>query len=239
MNIEIWSDIACPFCYIGKKRFEEALEQFAGKEDVQVVYRSFELDPNAAKDVPMDVYDMLANKYGISREQAVAMNQNVAEQAKSVGIPFHFDKMILTNTFNAHRLSHLAAEHDRMDEMLSRLFQAYFTDSLHIGDADTLIRLATEVGLDEEEVKQMLASDAYSDEVRADEQEAANLGIRGVPYFVINRKFGISGAQPVSFFLQALEKAKQEEQPLTVLNEEQSNAVCEDGTCTPPSTKSN
>jgi predicted DsbA family dithiol-disulfide isomerase len=207
MKVEIWSDVMCPFCYIGKRRFEAALQQFPNKDDIEVVYRSFELDPNAKRDVNQDVHDMLASKYGMSREEAKAKNDEVAGQAKDLGLTYNFDNMILTNTFDSHRLMHFAASYGKMQEMTERLFKAYFTDSKHIGDHETLAALAAEVGLDKNEAAKMLAGDEYTKEVRADEHEAGQLGIRGVPFFVINRKYAISGAQPVEVFLEALQKA--------------------------------
>jgi predicted DsbA family dithiol-disulfide isomerase len=207
MKVEIWSDVMCPFCYIGKRRFEAALQQFPNKDDIEVVYRSFELDPNAKRDVNQDVHDMLASKYGMSREEAKAKNDEVAGQAKDLGLTYNFDNMILTNTFDSHRLMHFAASYGKMQEMTERLFKAYFTDSKHIGDHETLAALAAEVGLDKNEAAKMLAGDEYTKEVRADETEAGQLGIRGVPFFVINRKYAISGAQPVEVFLEALQKA--------------------------------
>jgi predicted DsbA family dithiol-disulfide isomerase len=210
MKVEIWSDIACPFCYIGKKKFETALEQFEGKDEVEIIYRSYELDPNAPVQAEQDVHDMLAAKYGMTREKAQEMNRNVADQANAIGLPFDADGMKLTNTHNAHRLAHLANKHGKMSEMTDRLYKAYFADSLHVGEQDTLTKLATEIGIDTAEVASLFTSDSYSQEVRADEQEAASLGIRGVPYFVIDRKYGISGAQPSETFLQALQKVQEE-----------------------------
>lgn len=236
MKVEIWSDVACPFCYIGKRRFEAALEQFSNKNDIDVVYRSFELDPNAKRDVDYDVHDMLSSKYGMSRERAIAMNDDVTGQAGALGLMYHLDTLILTNTFDAHRLTHFASRHGKMHEMAERLFQAYFTDSKHIGDHETLAALAAEVGLDENEAAKMLAGDEYSKEVRADEQEGASIGIRGVPFFVINRKYAISGAQPSEVFLEALQKAWDEDRPLTLLNDPNNtaeDAACADGACTP------
>jgi predicted DsbA family dithiol-disulfide isomerase len=207
MKIEIWSDVMCPFCYIGKRRFEAALQQFPNKDDIEVVYRSFELDPNAKRDVNQDVHDMLASKYGMSREEAKAKNDEVTGQAKELGLTYNFDNMIVTNTFDSHRLMHFAASYGKMQEMTERLFKAYFTDSKHIGDHETLAALAAEVGLDKDEAAKMLAGDEYTKEVRDDEHEGGQLGIRGVPFFVINRKYAISGAQPVEVFLDALQKA--------------------------------
>ncbi|GJM73464.1 hypothetical protein HMSSN036_56800 [Paenibacillus macerans] len=147
MKIEVWSDFSCPFCYIGKRRLEKALEAFEHREEVQVVYRSFELDPEAPKDAELSIHELLAVKYGLSLLQAKESNQNVAAQAKAEGLDYHFDTAIPTNTFDAHRLSHYAGEKGKAKEMTERLYRAYFTDSLHIGDRDTLVRLAEEAGL--------------------------------------------------------------------------------------------
>lgn len=230
MKVEIWSDYACPFCYIGKRKFETALESFAHRSDIEVVYKSFELDPNAERDANVDIHTALSAKYGMSRDQAVAMNANVGEQARSVGLDFRFDTMVLTNTFDAHRLSQFANQRGLANEMSERLFRAYFTESKHLGDRDTLIALAAEVGLDPAEVASMLASDTGASEVRSDEQEAQALGVRGVPFYVINRKYGVSGAQSSEVFAEALDKAWSEENPLIIMNEG-AEGICEDGFC--------
>lgn len=240
MKVEIWSDFMCPFCYIGKRRFEAALDQFAHKHDVDVVYRSFELDPNSKRVVDYDVHDMLAAKYGMSRERAKAMNDDVARQAGAVGLTYHFDTMIVTNTFDAHRLAHFAASCGKMHEMTERLLKAYFTDSLPIGDHETLAALAAEIGLDKNEAAAMLAGDEYTKEVRDDEQEALRLGVRGVPFFVIDRKYAVSGAQPSEVFLEALQKAWNESRPLAIMNEpvsDAADAACSGGVCAPANLK--
>jgi len=208
MKVEIWSDFACPFCYIGKRRFEAALANFADKDEVQVIYRSFELDPHAAKHSPIDVHDMLAAKYGMSREQAIAMNERVGRQAQEVGLLFRFDSIVLTNTFDAHRLAHFAGQYGKRGDVTELLFKAYFTDSKHIGDHETLADIAAEAGLDREEAAAMLAGEQYAAEVREDEREASRLGIRGVPFFVIDRKYAVSGAQPSEVFLETLRQAR-------------------------------
>lgn len=236
MKVEIWSDFMCPFCYIGKRRFEAALQRFAHKDDVEVVYRSFELDPHSPRDTSQDVHDLLASKYGMSREQAIAMNAQVAGQAKELGLTYRFDTMILTNTFDAHRLAHYAARQGKMPQMVEQLFQAYFTDSEHIGDHETLAALAAKAGLDRTETARMLADGEYAAEVRADEAEAGRLGVRGVPFFVIDRKYAVSGAQSSDMFLNALQQAWSELQPLTVLNDTKSEtaaSACADDVCTP------
>jgi predicted DsbA family dithiol-disulfide isomerase len=237
MKVEIWSDYACPFCYIGKRRFEAALENFPNRNDIDVVYRSFELDPNAERSVNHDVHEMLASKYGMSRERAKGMNDDLTGQAKAVGLTYHFDTLILTNTFDAHRLAHFAARFGKMHELTERLLKAYFTESKHIGDHKTLATLAAEVGLNKNEAADMLAGEEFTAEVRADEQEAVRLGIRGVPFFVINGKYAISGAQPSEVFLEALQKAWSENNPPLVILNDSSNGVtdaaCVDGVCGP------
>lgn len=237
MKVEIWSDIACPFCYLGKKRFEEALAQFAGKDDVEVIYRSYELNPDAPVDTDQDTYDMLVRKYGMTREQAKANTAQIAAQGPPHGISYDFDNVVQTNTFDAHRLSHFANRHGKMGDMLDRLYKAHFSDGEHIGKRETLLRLAEEAGLDAGEANRALDSDAYTNEVRNDEKEAATLGIRGVPYFVINRKYSISGAQPTATFLQALEKVQAESRPLTVISGDADSGACDDTGCAVPDKK--
>ncbi|HZG57177.1 DsbA family oxidoreductase [Paenibacillus sp.] len=213
MKVEIWSDYVCPFCYIGKRRFEEALASLPFAGEVEVVFRSFELDPRAPKDAPYDVMEMLSKKYGTSREQARQMNVSVAAQAKEVGLTYNYDAWVVTNTFDAHRLAHYAAARGKAAELTERLMYAYFTEGKFIGDRATLAALAAEVGLDQAEAASMLESDDYADAVRADEQDGAALGIRGVPFFVIDRKYGISGAQPTATFVGALREAWDESRP--------------------------
>ncbi|MFD0713806.1 DsbA family oxidoreductase [Paenibacillus sp. GCM10027626] len=238
MKVEIWSDFVCPFCYIGKRRFEAALQQFSNKGAVEVVFKSFELDPNAKRDGNPSVYDMLAAKYGMSREQAIANTNNLAQQAKALGLDYYFDRTILTNTFDAHRLTHFAATKGKLAEMTERLLKAHFTDTLHIGHQDTLADLAAEIGLDRDEALRVLTSSDYANEVRADEEEARRIGVKGVPSFVINRKYAISGAQPSEVFLEGLQKAWEEDHPLTVLGGSAEGAVCTDEGCAIPGKES-
>jgi predicted DsbA family dithiol-disulfide isomerase len=239
MKVEVWSDFACPFCYIGKRRLEEALSQFEHGEKVEVEFRSFELDPNAKVDIGFDVYDYLSTKYGMSREQAISNNVQLTEQAKTLGLDYHFDTMILTNTFDAHQLTHFAAKYGKREEMAERLFKAYFTDSKHLGKKETLADLAAELGLDRAEALTALEEGTYKQEVRSDEQEAGELGVRGVPFFVIDRKYAVSGAQPSEVFLQAVTKAWDESKPLTVIGGDGStnaaDEACADGVCAPNS----
>lgn len=234
MKVEIWSDYVCPFCYIGKRRFEAGLQQFAHKDAIEVVYKSFQLDPHASRDGNPPVYDMLASKYGMSREQAIANSNNITQQAKTLGLDYYFDRTIQTNTFDAHRLTHYAATKGKHAEMTERLLKAHFTDTLHIGNPETLADLAVEVGLDRTDALHVLANDDYSKEVHADIQEAGALGVRGVPFFVINSKYAISGAQPSEVFLDALQKAWNEEHPLITLGGSTEGILCTDDGCVVP-----
>ncbi|WP_426454339.1 DsbA family oxidoreductase [Paenibacillus sp. S-38] len=234
MKVEIWSDFMCPFCYIGKRHFEAALEQFPHRERIEVVFRSFELDPHSERDVDHDVHEMLAIKYGMSRDQAIANNQRVGAAAKASGLTFNFDDMILTNTFDAHRLTHYAKEQGKGNELAERLFRAYFTESKHLGDHEVLASLAAEVGLDAAAAAAVLRSGEYAKHVRGDEQEASELGVRGVPFFVIDRKYAVSGAQPSSVFLDTLNKAWSEASPLQVVGDASVGDACgPDGYCGP------
>jgi len=207
MRIEIWSDIICPWCYIGKRRFETALSNFAHKEKVQVVWRSFELDPDSPPQLPGTLEEMLAQKYGVTPQEAVAMNARVTEVASEAGLEYHLAAARPGNTFNAHRLLHFAASRQLGDGAAERLMHAYFSESLPVGDHAALARLAPEFGIAEDEALNILKSDAYAAEVRADEARAANFGITAVPFFVFDEKSGISGAQPVEVFSAALQKA--------------------------------
>lgn len=231
MKVEIWSDFVCPFCYIGKRKFEAALQSFTHKAAVKVMYKSFELSPDAKRDGNPDVHTYLAAKYGMSRDQALENTKHIAQQAKMVGLDFYFERTIQTNTFDAHRLAHYAAQQGKGIEMTERLLKAHFTDALHLGNHEILAKLASEVGLDRSAVLRALSADDFADDVRQDEQEAAQLGARGVPFFVINRKYGISGAQSSEVFLNALQKAWEEEQPLTVIGDATDEAVCTDTGC--------
>lgn len=207
MKIEVWSDFVCPFCYIGKRRLEKALELFDYRDEIEIVYRSFELDPGAPKDTESSIHELLAVKYGLSLQQAQESNRNVAQQAQTEGLTYNFDTIVPTNTFEAHRLAHYAGQQGKAKEMNERLFRAYFTDSLHIGEHETLVRLAEEVGLNGSAVRDVLEQNTYADEVREDENEARRLGIRGVPFFVLRGKYAVSGAQPLEIFQGALLRA--------------------------------
>ncbi|MDQ0216628.1 protein disulfide-isomerase [Oikeobacillus pervagus] len=239
MKIEVWSDFVCPFCYIGKRRLEKALENFPQKSKVEVVYRSYELDPNAKKDYQESIHQILASKYGISLEKATKMNEDIGKQAASVGLEYHFDTMKPTNTFHAHRLVKFAEEKGK--EMTERLLRAYFTDSKHLGNDEELAQLAVELGFDYDEVIRVLESDQYSEAVRADEEMARKIGVQGVPFFVLNQKYAVSGAQPTEIFEKALQKVWKEENTVstieTLSNESGAGAVCTDDGCQIPNQK--
>jgi predicted DsbA family dithiol-disulfide isomerase len=206
MDIEIWSDIACPWCYIGKRRFEAALAQFEHRDEVQVTWRSFELDPAAPPEREGERAARLAEKYGMSVEQARQMERQMTDTAAGEGLDFRFDIARSGTTFDAHRVVHLAAEHGLQDAMKERLLRAYFSEGELMSDSEALVRLAREVGLGEDEVRQMLASDRFAEEVREDERAAARFGISAVPTFVVDRKLGVSGAHPPESLLQLLEE---------------------------------
>lgn len=206
MQIAIWSDVVCPWCYIGKRRFAAALAGFEQREQVEVTYRSFELDPAFPKDQQTPVLDLLAAKYGMSAAQAADAESSVAAKAAADGLRFTPDRL-MGNTFDAHRLVHLAGDRGVQDRVLQRLFEAYFTDGLPVFDASQLTALAGQAGLDPAEAAQVLADGSYGDAVREDEDQARALGISGVPFFVIDGKYGVSGAQPADVLVMALERA--------------------------------
>ena len=207
MQVEIWSDVICPWCYIGKRRFETALANFAQRESVRVIWRSFELDPKAPRQHPGTLDEMLAHKYGVSPQQAAAMNKRVTGIAREVGLEYRLNNAHPGNTFDAHRLLHFAASRQLGNRATERIMHAYFCEGLAVGDRTALASLAPEFGIAENEALAILESVAYSKEVRADEARAAALGISGVPFFVLNEKIGISGAQPVEAFAEALQHA--------------------------------
>lgn len=209
MKINIWSDVACPFCYIGKRHLEQALEQLPDLE-VDITWKSFELDPNAPLNSELDIYDTLAKKYGRDRKWAQQMNANMVEMASRAGLSFDMDNLIPTNTFNAHQLIHLAKEEGKQDEMKEALLAAYFTEGKHVGNPHTLVNIAKKVGIDEHLTRKALEDNSYSNQVVKDVEEAHSLGVQGVPFFYINEKYGLSGAQPVEVFVEAISKVASE-----------------------------
>ena len=209
LRVDVWSDIACPWCYVGKRRLEAALEKFPHRDDVEIVWRAFELDPSAQRTQPSDVSmaQRLARKYGRALPEAENMLRTMTATAAKDGIEMRFDRMKATNTFDAHRIVHFAGERGLQDAAKERLLRAYMTDGESVGDPETLARLAGDAGLDVDEARGVLASDAYAKDVRHDEAEARELGISGVPFFAVARKYGVSGAQPADVLLGVLEKA--------------------------------
>jgi predicted DsbA family dithiol-disulfide isomerase len=196
VDVEIWSDIACPWCYVGKRRFEAALAAFEHRDDVAVTWRSFELDPQAPVERSVDSATHLAQKYGMSRDEALESQRKLAEVAAGDGLDMRFDRARGANTFDAHRLVQLAKARSVQDAMKERLMRAYFTEGERIGDPDTLARLALEVGLAEDDVRELLSGTHYATEVRDDERTAMTLGINAVPFFVVDRRMGAAGAHP-------------------------------------------
>lgn len=208
MLVEIWSDVVCPWCYIGKRRFETALRSFEGAGDVEVQWRSFQLNPHQPKGSRELSLQHLADKYRVTLEEAKAMHQRVTDLAAAEGLEYDMDRYTVINTFDAHRVAHLAKARGLDDEINERFLRAQLVEGEVLEDAETLIRLAAEVGVSEEETRRVLESDEYADEVQDDIRTARELGITGVPFFVIDRKYGVSGAQPADAFLQALQTAR-------------------------------
>ena len=207
MIIKIWSDIMCPFCYIGKRNFENALAQFGRADELEIEWKSFQLDPTIPKmKQRVDVYEYLATSKGISIEDSKAMHENVVRMAKSVGLEYNFDRAVIANSFDAHRLIQFAKSKGLGNEIEETLFAAYFTNGLDMSNLDTLIEIGSSIGLSPVELETILHSEDFSSEVQNDILEAQKYGVRGVPYFVLDDKYAISGAQPSSVFLEALEK---------------------------------
>src|SRR4030095_13030625 len=207
MKVEIWSDIMCPFCYIGKRRFENALKDFAHRSEIEVEWKSFLLHPAIRTDPKKNINQYLSETKGWSLEQAREANNYVTKMAKEVGLNYDFNKVVVANTFDAHRLIQLAKANNKSDEMEERLFKAYFIEGKNIADHDTLILLGTEAGLPVDVIKKMLNNDEYADNVEKDVNEAHLMGVRGVPYFVFNDQYAISGAQRMETFLDVLNKS--------------------------------
>jgi predicted DsbA family dithiol-disulfide isomerase len=230
MKVEIWSDVVCPWCYVGKRRFETALASFEHRADVEVHWRSFELDPDAPAVREGDPVQRLVDKYGMTRGQAIAAEARLTDMAAAEGLEFHLATTRSGNTFDAHRLIHLAAEKGIQDVVKERFMQAYFTENEPVGDPETLTRLAVDAGLDESDVKTVLASGQYATDVIADEQQAAAYGISGVPFFVVDGRYGVSGAQSPEVLLQTLRTAYAEAHPLTMVAAS-GDVACEGDNC--------
>jgi len=210
MKVEIWSDVVCPWCYIGKRRFEAALARFDAADTVEVTWRSFQLNP----DYPVGSHEShdtyLAHKLGVDPAQVAQLNERVVALAADEGLDYHFETYVTVNTFDAHRVTHLAKALGLGLPIHERFLRGQLVEGAILDDPDTLVRLAAEVGVPEADTRRVLASDAYAAEVRADIEEARAIGVNGVPFFVIDRRYGISGAQPAELFLEALQAAQRD-----------------------------
>ena len=233
MKIEIWSDVACPWCYVGKRRFEQALARFPHRDALDITWRSFELDPQAPARRDEPLVQHLASKYRVPVTQAEAMNARLTGEARKEGLELRLDRVVLANTFDAHRVIHLAGTLGRRAEAVERLFQAYFVDGAALGDRETLVTLATGIGLPADRVRQVLEGDEFAAAVRADEARARGFGIGGVPFFAIDERYGVSGAQPPDAILGALTQAWEESHPSKVLTPAGNADAdgCVDGAC--------
>ena len=210
MRIDMWSDLVCPWCYIGKRRLEHALAQMPAAPAVEIVHRSFQLNPSAPKESTSKRRDYLMAKYGWSAAQAEKIDADMEQRAASDGLEYHLSENGLTgNTFDAHRLMHLARERGIQDAAIERFFRAYFTEQRSLFDKDSLVALAVDAGLDAEEARQVLAGNNYADAVNRDISDARALGVSGVPFFIFNERLGLSGAHPVNVFVDAITQAKQ------------------------------
>ncbi len=233
VKVEIWSDVVCPWCYIGKRRFEEALEGFEHRNEVEVIWRSFQLDPGAPHSSDTTVTEHLATKYGVSKLKAEEMNSRVTGVAAEVGLEYHLEDAKYSNTFDSHRLIHLGAEHGLQGEVKERLMRAYFTEGKAIGDPDTLVQLVSEVGIDKDEARAVLESDTYAHDVERDLERGRAFGISGVPFFAINERYGVSGAQPADDIREALGQAWTDSHPLIQVGAKAgANNSCEGDNCT-------
>jgi predicted DsbA family dithiol-disulfide isomerase len=229
VKIEIWSDVACPWCYIGKRRFESALNSFAHKDQVEVHWRSFQLDPSLPEHYDGTELAYLSERKGMDPAQVRGMFGSVAAQAAAEGLSYDFDKVVVANSFSAHQLIHLAAAHGQADAVKERLLSAHFEHGEDIGSREFLIRTGVEVGIPADKIATALDTEQFADDVREDIAEARSLGISGVPFFVIDRKYGISGAQPAELFREALAEAWRDRQPLTMVATGGSEACGPDG----------
>ncbi|MGI4823166.1 MAG: DsbA family oxidoreductase [Janthinobacterium lividum] len=215
MKVEIWSDVVCPFCYIGKRKFENALAQFGHHGEVQVEWKSFQLTPDFVPTPGESIHASLAKKKGVLEAEGRRMNDYMTQAAKEVGLDYQFDKAIPANTFLAHQLIHFAAHNGQQGAMKERLFAAYYLEGQNLNDVDMLVKLAAEIGLDADAARQALAAGTYANEVRRDEYEAQQIGVRGVPFFVFDDKYVVSGAQPSEVFAEVLDKVWEEAHPKT------------------------
>lgn len=233
MKIEVWSDYVCPFCYIGKRELENAIEKTGFKGQVEVEYKAYQLDPTTSADSDESVYTALSKKYQLTEEQAKAQTEGIKQRAEQVGLHYDFDHMVNANTFKAHRLAKYAATLNKEQQLTERLLKAYFEEGKHIGRDDVLISLAEEVGMTAEEVKAGLAEESFATEVLSDMDQARQMGVQGVPFFVINNKYAISGAQPSEVFENAVKKVAEEDglRPGLQIIGDDNTGMCKDGSC--------
>lgn len=234
MKVEIWSDVVCPFCYIGKRKFEAALAQFENKKSIQIEWKSFQLAPNQVTDPDKTLNQFLAEEKGWSLEYAKELNDQIVERAKQEGLIYHLDEAIPANTHKAHELIHFAKANGRQGEAKERLLRAYFTEGKNIDDISTLLQLGREIELDEDALKAALENGTYTNDVHGDISEAQQLGVRGVPFFAFNRKYAISGAQETDAFLETLETSFAEwrkDNPETILEVTAGQTCTPDGEC--------
>jgi predicted DsbA family dithiol-disulfide isomerase len=229
MKIEIWSDVACPWCYIGKRRFEAALAGFPHRDAVEVTWRSYQLDPGLPEHYDGTELDYLSTRKGMPAQQVSQMFDHVAQLARAEGLNYSFDSVVVANSFTAHRLIHLAAAHGKQDAAKERLLSGHFEHGKDIGSREYLTSLGVELGIDRSDVDELFTTDKYADAVRFDFEEGRSLGISGVPFFVIDRKYGLSGAQPAETFSAALNQAWQEANPLVMVNAAEGEACGPDG----------
>ncbi|MFN4363906.1 DsbA family oxidoreductase [Chryseobacterium hispalense] len=210
MKVEIWSDVMCPFCYIGKNNFEKALEKLPFKDEIEIEWKSFQLDPSLNPDETKTTFEYFREKKGFPQAQAEQMIEQVSQMGKTAGIDFNFNKAIITNTFSAHKLLHLAKKYKKANEMEEALFIAHFIEGKNVGNTDTLLDIAGSLGIDIDEAQKVLTSEEFNDEVKQDFSEARSHGISGVPFFILNGKYSVSGAQPADFFAGALQQTYDE-----------------------------
>ena len=207
MKVEMWMDFVCPYCCLGKAKFEKALENFSGRENVEIIYKSFELSPNASKVFSGTMSELVSKEYGIPIKQVEENNERLTAEAKEFGIVYNLDKVMPVNTLYVHRLLQYSKEIGKDTQFVSAIFKAYFTDSKNISDIDTLAEISKEAGLEEVVVREILNSDRYTDRVQADEKESQDIGVDVVPFFLIDKKYTVAGEQSVETIRKALEKA--------------------------------
>lgn len=217
MKIEVWSDFSCPFCYIGKTIFEQALNNFKDKDKIEVIYKAYQLSPDAPFETTEDSYTIFSRMKGVSLNQTKQMFMQTVERAKQVGLVYDYDNMKMTNTFKAHRLAKWARTFGKESVLSTKLFDAYFTKGLNIHDDKVLLDIVNTLGLDVHEAKVVLESNQFHDEVAKEIEEAQSIGVRGVPFFVLDRKYAVSGAQPIEMFIQAIEQAYKEANPFQTI----------------------